>query len=107
VTSENPSSHGPDSHTRFFLGALLGNGVGCLLAVFCLVRVTDQRRTVRSRLLLVLAASWALVETARDDMLFVAATAIHMSDYQVHFFLAPSTLIPLEGLLVSVIPDLS
>jgi hypothetical protein len=74
----------------FVLGVLLGNAVGCLLAVFCLVRMTDQRRTTRNRLLLVLVASWALVETARDDMLFVAATAIHMSDYQVRFFLAPS-----------------
>lgn len=79
-----------DQQFWFVLGVLLGNGVGCLLAVFCLVRMTDQGRPVRSRLLLVLVASWALVETARDDMLFVAATAIHMSDYQVHFFLAPS-----------------
>jgi hypothetical protein len=82
-----------DHQLWFVLGVLLGNAVGCLLAVFCLVRMTDQRRTVRSRLLLVLAASWALVETARDDMLFVAATAIHMSDYQVHFFLAPSMIL--------------
>ncbi|GAA1506731.1 hypothetical protein GCM10009827_020720 [Dactylosporangium maewongense] len=79
-----------DHQILFVLGVLLGNAVGCLLAVFCLVRMTDQRRSARSRLLLVLVASWALVETARDDMLFVAATAIHMSDYQVHFFLAPS-----------------
>ncbi|MFF5233922.1 hypothetical protein [Dactylosporangium sp. NPDC000521] len=82
-----------DHQILYVPGVLLGNGVGCLLAVFCLVRMTDQRRTVRSRLLLVLAASWALVETARDDMLFVAATAIHMSDYQVHFFLAPSMIL--------------
>jgi hypothetical protein len=74
----------------FVLGVLLGNAVGCLLAVFCLVRMTDRSRTTRNRLLLVVAASWALVETARDDMLFVAATAIHMSDYEVRFFLAPS-----------------
>ncbi|MDG6104042.1 hypothetical protein Daura_12625 [Dactylosporangium aurantiacum] len=79
-----------DHQVWFVLGVLLGNGVGCLLAVFCLARMTDRRRTTRSRVLLVLMASWALVETARDDMLFVAATAIHMSDYQVHFFLAPS-----------------
>jgi hypothetical protein len=82
-----------DHQIWFVPGVLLGNGVGCLLAVFCLVRMTDQRRTTRSRLLLVVAASWALVETARDDMLFVAATAIHMSDYQVHFFLAPSMIL--------------
>ncbi|MFG2038435.1 hypothetical protein [Dactylosporangium sp. NPDC048998] len=84
------AEHAVDHRVWFVLGVLLGNGVGCLLAVFCLVRMTDQRRTVRNRLLLVLIGSWALVETARDDMLFVAATAIHMSDYQVHFFLAPS-----------------
>jgi hypothetical protein len=79
-----------DHQIWFVLGVFLGNAVGCLLAAFCLARMTDQRRTVRGRFLLVLVASWALVETARDDMLFVAATAIHMSDYQVHFFLAPS-----------------
>ncbi len=79
-----------DQRIWYVLGVLLGNGVGCLLAVYCLVRMTDQQRTGRSRFLLVLVASWALVETARDDMLFVAATAIHMNDYQVHFFLAPS-----------------
>ncbi|MEV0132910.1 hypothetical protein AB0H83_31160 [Dactylosporangium sp. NPDC050688] len=79
-----------DHQIWYVLGVLLGNGVGCLLAVFCLVRMTDQRRSAGSRFLLVLMASWALVETARDDMLFVAATAIHMDDYQVHFFLAPS-----------------
>ncbi|GAA2386459.1 hypothetical protein [Dactylosporangium salmoneum] len=77
-------------HPWFVLGVLLGNGIGSLLAVFCLVRMTDQQRSVRNRLLLVLVAAWALVETARDDMLFVAATTIHMSDYEVHFFLAPS-----------------
>ncbi|GAA4258002.1 hypothetical protein [Dactylosporangium darangshiense] len=79
-----------DTHVLFVLGVLLGNGIGCLLAVFCLVRMTDQRRTARNRLLLVLVASWALVETARDDMLFVAATTIHMNDFEVRFLLAPS-----------------
>lgn len=84
------AEHAVGDQIWYVLGVLLGNGVGCLLAVYCLVRMTDQRRTARNRFLLVLMASWALVETARDDMLFVAATAIHMNDYQVHFFLAPS-----------------
>ncbi|GAA2616003.1 hypothetical protein GCM10010399_53700 [Dactylosporangium fulvum] len=88
-----------DYQVWFVLGVLLGNGVGCLLAVFCLVRMTDQGRTVRNRLLLVLVGSWALVETARDDMLFVAATAIHMSDYQVHFLLAPSMVLTVFAVL--------
>jgi hypothetical protein len=88
-----------DYQVWFVLGVLLGNGVGCLLAVFCLVRMTDQGRTVRNRLLLVLVASWALVETARDDMLFVAATAIHMNAYQVHFFLAPSMILTVFAVL--------
>ncbi|WP_238013701.1 hypothetical protein KZZ52_54875 [Dactylosporangium sp. AC04546] len=88
-----------DYQVWFVLAALLGNGVGCMLAVFCLVRMTDQRRTTRNRLLLVLVAAWVLVETARDDMLFVAATAIHMSDYQVHFFLAPSMVLTVFSVL--------
>lgn len=74
----------------WFVGALLGNGIGCLLAVFCLVRTTDQRRTARNRFVLVFIGSWALVETARDDTLLVAAASIHADDYQVRFFLAPS-----------------
>ena len=82
-----------DYQIWFVLGVFIGNGVGCVLAVFCLVRMTDQERTMRNRLLLMLVGSWALVETARDDMLFVAATAIHINDYQVHFFLAPSMLL--------------
>ncbi|MEV4509548.1 hypothetical protein AB0K00_11385 [Dactylosporangium sp. NPDC049525] len=82
-----------DHQIWFVLGVLLGNGVGCLLAVFCLAQMTDQERSARNRFFLVFVASWALVETARDDMLFVAATAVHMSDYQVHFFLAPSMIL--------------
>lgn len=88
-----------DYQIWFVLGVLLGNGVGCLLAVFCLAQMTDQGRTVRNRLLLVFVASWALVETARDDMLFVAATAIHMNDYQVRFFLAPSMILTVFAVL--------
>ncbi|MGI5245295.1 hypothetical protein [Dactylosporangium sp. CA-139066] len=84
------ADHTVDHQVWFALGVLLGNGIGCLLAVFCLSRMTDPRRSPRNRLFLVVVAAWALVETARDDMLFVAATAIHMSDYEVHFFLAPS-----------------
>ncbi len=95
------AEHAVDYQVWFVLGVLLGNGVGCLLAVFCLVRMVDQRRTVRNRLLLVLVASWALVETARDDMLFVAATTIHMSDYQVHFFLAPSMVLTVFTVLTT------
>ncbi|UWZ35827.1 hypothetical protein Drose_32830 [Dactylosporangium roseum] len=64
--------------------------------------MTDQRRTARNRLLLILAGSWALVETARDDMLFVAATAIHMSDYQVHFLLAPSMVLTVFAVLFTM-----
>lgn len=95
------AEHTVDYQIWFVLGVLLGNGVGCLLAVFCLVRMVDQRRTVRNRVFLVLVASWALVETARDDMLFVAATAIHMSDYQVHFFLAPSMILTVFTVLAT------
>ncbi|WP_432831420.1 hypothetical protein [Dactylosporangium sp. CA-092794] len=64
--------------------------------------MTDQRRTVRNRLLLTLVGSWALVETARDDMLFVAGTAIHMSDYEVHFFLAPSMALTVFAVLFTM-----
>jgi 4-amino-4-deoxy-L-arabinose transferase-like glycosyltransferase len=88
-----------DHQVWFVLGVLLGNAIGCLLAVFCLARMTDERRSRRNRLLLVLVAAWALVETARDDMLFVAATAMHMSDYEVHFFLAPSMLLTVFAVL--------
>lgn len=92
-----------DYRVWFVLGALLGNGIGCLLAVFCLVRMTDQRRTRRGRLLLVLVASWALVETMRDDMLFVAATTIHAGDYQVRFFLAPSMVLTVFTVLLTMV----
>lgn len=95
------AEHAVDHQIWFVLGVLLGNGVGCLLAVFCLIRMVDQRRTVRNRVFLVVVASWALVETARDDMLFVAATTIHMNDYQVHFFLAPSMILTVFTVLAT------
>ncbi|MFB9446708.1 hypothetical protein Dvina_23580 [Dactylosporangium vinaceum] len=74
----------------FILGVFISNGIGCVLSVFCLVRMTDARRSFANRAFLVLAAAWGIVETARDDALFVIATAIHLRDDSVVFYLAPS-----------------
>ena len=83
----------------YVIGVFLANGIGCVLTVFCLVRMTDKRRSTGNRAFLVFVAAWILVETARDDMLFVAATAIHLEDSQVQFFIAPSMLLTVVAVL--------
>jgi hypothetical protein len=83
----------------YIVGVFLANGIGCVLTVFCLVRMTDKRRSVANRAFLVFVAAWIIVETARDDMLFVAATAIHLEDSQVRFFIVPSMLLTVVAVL--------
>ncbi|MFI5911897.1 hypothetical protein [Dactylosporangium sp. NPDC051541] len=85
----------------FILGVLVSNGIGCVLSVFCLVRMTDERRSFGNRAFLVVAAAWGIVETARDDALFVIATAVHLRDDSVVFFLAPSLALTVLSILIA------
>ncbi|MER7279119.1 hypothetical protein ABT369_32245 [Dactylosporangium sp. NPDC000244] len=87
----------------YVLGVFLANGIGCVLTVFCLVRMTDERRSTANRAVLVVGAAWGLIETARDDALFVLATAIHLRDDQVQFFLAPGLALTVGTILISVV----
>ena len=86
----------------FMLGVFLANGIGCVLAVFCLVRMADKRRSTGNRALLVFAAAWAVIETARDDALFVVATAVHLRDDQVRFVLLPGFGLTVVAMLIAV-----
>jgi hypothetical protein len=86
----------------YIFGVFIANGIGCVLAVFCLVRMTDERRSTGNRAFLVLAAAWGLVETARDDTLFVMVTAVHLRDDQMHFFLAPGLGLTVLAMLIAV-----
>jgi hypothetical protein len=83
------------------VAAFFGNAVGCVLAMFCLGRITDTRRTARNRWLLVVVGAWALVETARDDALFVAATSATGST-QIRFLLLPSLALTAFAVVVGV-----
>ncbi|WP_433605862.1 hypothetical protein ACQP2P_28510 [Dactylosporangium sp. CA-139114] len=87
----------------YVLGVFLANGTGCVLTVFCLVRMTDERRSTANRAVLVVGAAWGLIETARDDALFVLATAIHLRDGQVRFFLAPGLALTVGTVLISIV----
>ncbi|WP_433088382.1 hypothetical protein ACQP1P_20450 [Dactylosporangium sp. CA-052675] len=87
----------------YVLGVFLANGIGCVLTVFCLVRMTDERRSTANRVVLVVGAAWGLIETARDDALFVLATAIHLRDDQVRFFLAPGLALTVGTVLISIV----
>nr|BFE57584.1 hypothetical protein GCM10020063_021100 [Dactylosporangium thailandense] len=87
----------------YVLGVFLANGTGCVLTVFCLVRMTDERRSTANRALMVVGAAWGLIETARDDALFVLATAVHLRDDQVQFFLAPGLALTVGTILISIV----
>jgi hypothetical protein len=84
------------------VAAFFGNSVGCVLAMFCLARLTDMRRSAGNRRLLLVVGSWALVETARDDALFVAATSASDST-QIRFLLLPSLGLTALALIVGVV----
>ncbi|WP_433063347.1 hypothetical protein [Dactylosporangium sp. CS-033363] len=86
----------------YIIGVFIANGVGCVLAVFALVRMTDERRSVGNRAFLVVAAAWGLIETARDDALFVLATAVHLRDDGVRFFLAPGLGLTVLAMLIAI-----
>jgi hypothetical protein len=87
----------------FVLGVFVANAIGCVLAVFCLVRMADPRRSAGNRIFLVVAAAWGVVETARDDALFVMATAVYLRDDQVRFFLAPSMALTVVSVAVTAV----
>ncbi|WP_432994190.1 hypothetical protein [Dactylosporangium sp. CA-233914] len=86
----------------FIVGVFLANGIGCVLTVFCLVRMTDRRRSNANRAVLVAGAAWGIIEAARDDALFVVATAVHLRDDRVRFFLAPGLVLTVVSMLIAV-----
>ncbi|WP_426513806.1 hypothetical protein ACPPVO_26255 [Dactylosporangium sp. McL0621] len=86
----------------YVLGVFLANGIGLVLTVFCLVRMADARRSTGNRALLVFGAAWGLIETARDDALFVLATAVHLRDDRVQFYLAPGLLLTIGAMVIAV-----
>ncbi|WP_433222022.1 hypothetical protein ACQP00_22335 [Dactylosporangium sp. CS-047395] len=86
----------------YIIGVFIANGIGCVLAVFALVRMTDERRSTGNRAFLVVAAAWGLIETARDDALFVLATAVHLRDDGVRFFLAPGLGLTVLSMLIAI-----
>lgn len=86
----------------YILGVFLGNGIGCVLAVFCLVRMVDPRRSTGHRAVLVLGAAWGLIESARDGALFVLATAVHLRDDRINFYLAPGLALTVGAVLIAV-----
>jgi hypothetical protein len=86
----------------YILGVFLANGIGLVLTVFCLVRMVDVRRSTGNRAVLVVGAAWGLIETARDDALFVLVTAVHLRDDRVQFFLAPGLALTVGAMLIAI-----
>jgi len=87
----------------YILGVFVANGIGCVLTVFCLVRMTDARRSTANRAVLVVGAAWGLIETARDDALFVLVTAVHLRDDRVQFYLAPGFALTVGAMLIAIV----
>lgn len=79
----------------------LSNSIGCVLAAYCLVRVSDEGRTRRRRIVLALLAGWALVETSYHDMLFIIATGLKNEGVSIRYALFPS------GLTIAVLSILA
>jgi len=69
------------------LAVFLSNSIACVLAAFCLARMTDQRRSRRRRTLLVILGSWALVGGGYYNMLFVAVTNLQAAGIEVRYTL--------------------
>jgi len=82
------------------LAVFLSNTIACVLAAYCLARMTDPRRSRRHRTLLVILGSWALIGGGYYDMLFVAATNLQAAGVEVRYALATPilTVLVLSGL---------
>jgi len=82
--------------------ALIANLVGGLLAVAALARAAN-RRSWRRRTIFLAIASWALVESALYDTLFVVTTGFRIEGVQVRYYLPPIVLAGFAAIGVSTL----
>jgi hypothetical protein len=72
------------------LAVFLSNSIGCVLAAYCLARITNPEWSQLRRVFLAALGSWSLVESAYHNMLFVAATGLDTQGIPVRYAVAPS-----------------
>jgi hypothetical protein len=72
------------------LAVFLSNSIGCVLAAYCLARITNPEWPRLRRILLAALASWSLVESAYHNMLFVAATGLDTQGIPIRYALGAS-----------------